>query len=280
MFCLNSDTQPTEGKTSAVSSRKEQKEQASDERQAAEQQIAADVARGRRMLIGGVVALGALIIVLAAVVISLGGSDEKTTDKASGGATAQTGLDGIPQRGVTLGKSDAPVTIVEFADLKCPYCKQAADNILPVLIDDYVRPGKLKIEFRNVSILDSMTPVPDSTNAATMGAALALQNKLWNYVELFYTNQKDEKEVYATDDFLRELAAQIDGADVEKAFGDRANPKARNLLAEAQKKFEENGLQGTPSFLIGRTDGELTALPVESVTDPAGFKTAVDELLP
>ncbi len=263
-----------------MSSRKEQKEQAGEDRRAAQQQATADAAHGRRMLIGGVVALGALIIVLAAVVVSLGGNDEKAAEKKAADATAQTGLDGIPQRGVTLGSSDAPVTIVEFADLKCPYCKQAADNVLPVLIDEYVRPGKLKIEFRNVSILDSLTPVPDSTNAATMGAALALQNKLWDFVELFYANQKDETEVYATDDFLRELATQIDGADVEKAFGNRANPKARNLLAEARQKFEDNGLQGTPGFLIGRTDGELTELPVESVTDPAGFKTAIDELLP
>ncbi|MBI4897788.1 MAG: thioredoxin domain-containing protein [Actinobacteria bacterium] len=262
-----------------MSSRKEQKEQTSKERLAAEQQATADAVRGRRMLIGGVAALGALIIVLAAVLVSLGGSDDKPA-REQAADTAQSGLKGIPQDGVTLGDPKAPVTIVEFADLKCPYCMQAAENVLPTLIDDYVRPGKLKIEFRNVSILDSLTPVPDSTNAATMGAALALQDKLWNYVELFYANQKDEKEVYATDDFLRGLAEQIDGADVEKAFGDRANPKARNLLAEAQKEFGDNGLEGTPSFLIGKTGGELTPLPVESVTDSSGFTTAVDQLLP
>lgn len=262
-----------------MSSHDDQHDTSDDARAAAEQRVTTDTARGRRLMIIGGAVTGALALVIVAVLISMGGADEKPVAEVPAAESAATTLNDIPQDGVTLGDPDAPVTMVEFADLKCPYCKQAAENILPVMIDEYVRPGKLKIEFRNVSILDSMTAAPDSTNAATMGAALTLQNKLWNYIELFYANQKDEHETYATDEFLRELAGQIDGADVEQAMQDRANPKARNLLTEAEEKFNKFGSGGTPSFLVGKSDGKLKALSISTLTDPTDFRNAVDEAL-
>jgi hypothetical protein len=48
---------------------------------------------------------------------------------------------GIEQRGAALGSPRAPVTLVEYADLQCPYCAQWARDALPTLVDDYVRAG-------------------------------------------------------------------------------------------------------------------------------------------
>ena len=68
-------------------------------------------------------------------------------------------LAGIPQSGIYLGNPAAPVPLVEFADLQCPFCREYTLQTLPQLVQDYVRTGKVRMEFRNLSFLgkDSVT---------------------------------------------------------------------------------------------------------------------------
>ena len=75
-------------------------------------------------------------------------------------------LRGIPQQGTALGSPDAPVTLVEYADLQCPYCAQWARDAFPELVRDYVRTGRVRIVFRGLAFLG-----PDSD--AALRAALA-----------------------------------------------------------------------------------------------------------
>src|SRR5947207_606368 len=104
---------------------------------------------------------------------------------------------GIPQSGRVLGRSDAPVTMVEFADLQCPFCAQYAQDALPTVVSRYIRAGKLKLELRLIAIIG-----PDSGKARRMAAAAQRQNRLWNFAELFYRNQGEENSGYVTDPFL------------------------------------------------------------------------------
>ena len=93
-------------------------------------------------------------------------------------------LDGIPQDGTVLGRPDAPVTLIEYADLQCPYCAQWARGALPLLVREYVRTGKLRIEFRGLAFIG-----PDSDTALRAALAAGRQNRLWNVVELLYADQ-------------------------------------------------------------------------------------------
>lgn len=259
-----------------MSSRKEQKEQARQERIAAEQAAKAAAARGRRMTIIGAVVGGAAIVVVAAVLISLSGG---TVKNATGATEINERLEGIPQSGFVLGKPDAPVTMVEFADLKCPYCRDFSEKSLPTLITDYVKTGKLRVEFRvQTFVADQVTP-GDSMKAATAATAAGLQNKLWNFVEIFYKNQKEEMQAYATDDWLREIGGQVPGLDIEKMMTDRKNPKVTDQIDESADKFSEAGFTGTPSFLLGKTGEELEEFTYTGLDDPDEFGEAIDELL-
>lgn len=107
-------------------------------------------------------------ILVAASQISRGGEQETKADTASARVTqgsraapaVQSLFAGIPQQGAVIGSPMARVTLVEYADLQCPYCGKWARETLPVLIKEYVRTGKLRIVFKGLAFLG-----PDSEKA-------------------------------------------------------------------------------------------------------------------
>jgi protein-disulfide isomerase len=259
-----------------VSSRKEQKEQARLEREAKEAEHAAKAARTRRMsIIGGVLGL-ALIAVVVVVIIGQSGSSETTPDDVK---EVNARYAGIPQNGVTLGEPAAKATIIEYADLRCPFCKQFEEESVPTIIDELVKTGKAKFIFRNLAILDQASPSgEDSTNAATYAAATSLQNKMFPFVNLFFLNQGLESEDYATETFLKGIANDVEGLDANKAWADRANPKATNELVAAQEAADAAGVQGTPTIFVGSSEEDAEKIDLTNVGDPQAIIDAVDAL--
>ena len=84
---------------------------------------------------------------------------------------------GIPQKGTVLGSSGTTVRMLQFEDIQCPICKRYTDEAFPAIVNEYVRPGRLKIDFRGLSFLG-----PDSVKALKIVMAAGLQNKLWQVV--------------------------------------------------------------------------------------------------
>jgi protein-disulfide isomerase len=84
---------------------------------------------------------------LAAVLVGAGKVSAEETRTADHAAGADSLFAGIEQQGVALGSPRAPVTLVEYADLQCPYCAQWSRETLPVLVGQYVEAGKLRIVF-------------------------------------------------------------------------------------------------------------------------------------
>jgi len=233
--------------------------------------------RQRLWILGGVLALAAVVVAIVAIASSGGGSSDKPKLKAGESLPGQTEANarfaGIPQDGITLGDPKAPVTLVEFADLQCPFCRQYTTNVMPTLVAEYVKTGKVKMVFRNVTIIDQ-----DSHLAAEMAAAAGLQNKLWPYIDIFYANQGEEHSGYITDAFLERIGRAVRGLDVDRAMTDRKLPKIQSQLTEAQTEMQIAGFQGTPSFLVGPTGGRLEALQFNSFTT-APFRQALDAAL-
>jgi len=233
--------------------------------------------RQRLWILGGVLVLAAAIVVVIA--LATGGNSGNDTPAKRAGETLPGQVEsnarfaGIPQNGITLGNPKAPVTMVEFADLQCPYCRQYTESVMPTLVADYVKSGKVKMTFRNVTIIDQ-----DSHLAAEMAAAAGLQNKLWQYIDIFYANQGEEHSGYITDAFLTRIGKAVRGLDVDRALADRKLPKIQNQLAQAQAEMSLNGFQGTPAFLVGPTGGRLEAVQFNSFT-PGPFKQALDNAL-
>ena len=227
-------------------------------------------ARRRRVVsLGAVLAIAAVVVAALIVASSSGaGSGEKAPSGAVSGAGAARALfAGVPQRGAVLGDSKAPVRVVEFADLQCPFCRAYSLDVMPGLVQRYVRAGKVRMEFRNLAFIG-----PDSGRMARLAEAAALQNKMWNLADLLYANQGRENTGYATDAFLRRVAGAVPGLDVNRAFAERDGARVTDALKAANKAATRAGVSSTPAFLVGRG----TALrAVDAAGLPAAIRAAV-----
>jgi protein-disulfide isomerase len=269
--------------------RKERREQARAERKAIEAAHQAGAQRRRLLQLGGVVGVVAAIIVI--ILLSTGGSSSapklKPTQTGSSvphAAEVQARFAGIPQQGIELGNPKAPVTLQEFADLQCPFCRQYTLSVFPTLLSSYVRTGKLRMEFHNFDIIGA-----DSLKASKMAGAAAQQNLLWNFADLFYANQQTENSGYVTDAFLTQIAGGIKGLNVGKALSERFSPAIEgkinndNQLARVYGSQYANlpvpGFNGTPSFLLYKSGTTPQLFSPTSLTEPSVFETAINKLL-
>ena len=238
----------------------------------------ADPRRRRLIMLGGVLAAAA-VVVLVLVLVSSGGADDEDTPKATGASVvigakqADALVKGIPQKERALGNPKAPLTLVEFADIQCPYCAEYANRALPGLVRKYVRTGKLRMEFRPLVFLGQ-----DSLDGGRVVGAAGNQNKLWNAVDLLYHNQGKENSGWLTDGLQGKILAAIPGLDARKAMSDRAANSTRLQLVRADNLARKLKIEETPTFLLGRTGGKLQTLEPYDLTTKA-FADQIDPLL-
>ena len=220
-------------------------------------------------------ALTVAAIIAAVIIIATSGGDSKdeATPKTAPSRGAPQLLAGIPERGLTLGKASAPVTLVEFNDMQCPICRDYTTAVFPTLVRDYVRTGKLRMEMRLQSFIG-----PDSEKAGKAVAAAAAQDKAWWFSHAFYNHQGAENTGYVTDDFLRMIAKATPGLDAARLLQDIESPAAAKALKDGTAAFDAAHFEGTPSFLVGKTGGKLSVLSWSDLT-PDQFTGPIDRLL-
>jgi protein-disulfide isomerase len=180
----------------------------------------------------------------------------------------------IPQRANALGESVAPVTLEYFADIECPFCKDFSLDVLPSIIQRWVRTGKLRIEYR---ALQTATRDPDVFVAQHVAAlAAGEQDKAWHYVETFYAEQGEEGSGYVTDAFLEAIASQIPRLDLPRWTSARNDPQLAKQIVSDAEAAGTVGLTGTPSFLLGASGGAMRTF---SPTDQTSFDAAIERLV-
>lgn len=224
--------------------------------------------------------LGAVLAAVAvtAVAIAISGSSPSRSNAASDGRLVGASFShrlftGIPQHGTLLGSPRAPVRLVEFADLQCPYCDAYALQTLPTLVQRYVRAGALSMRFENLAFIG-----PDSVRAGRVAAAAAQQNRLWNFVDLLYLNQGEENSGYVTTGYIHRLLAAVPGLDAPRAERQSRSNAAAEALVRATETANRWGINATPSFLVGTAGGRLRVFQPNSLT-PAPFLSTIGSLL-
>lgn len=201
--------------------------------------------------LAGAVLIGASLL----SVVASSGAPSRLTHVAE----ITTLLDGIPQQGTALGRADAPVTLVEYEDMQCPYCGRWSRNAIPTLIRRYVRSGKLRIEFRGIAFIG-----PDSVKALRFVEAAAAQNRAWQALELTYENQGAENWGWVTGSYLRLLAAAA-GLRYEQASAYAASPSATASMKATARQAAADKVDSTPTVLVGPTGGQLSPVGLRSL---------------
>jgi protein-disulfide isomerase len=259
--------------TATRPTKRERREALRAARIAAEQGERTHTTRRRRLIVLGAAAV--LVTAAVAVLLVTGGREQPARAGASPAGVPEVTamLDGIPQDGLALGRPDAPVTLVEFADLQCPFCRDFAQQTLPLIVRDYVRTGNVRIEFQPLTFIG-----PDSVTAAELAAGAAAQDRLWHFTDLFYFNQGAENTGYATDELLDRLLARVPGLDPAAAHESASEPAAAKLLADAEALAARHAVSSTPTLLLGRTSSTARE-PVEDPMDYEALRQRIGQAL-
>ncbi|MGZ4333788.1 MAG: DsbA family protein [Gaiellaceae bacterium] len=202
-----------------------------------------------------------------------GGSTPPSNRGPAGVSEVAAMFDGVTQNGAMLGRPEAPVTLVEFADPQCPYCARWATQTLPAVITRYVRSGKVRIVFNGMDFVG-----PDSETALRAALAAGKQNRFWNVLELLYENQGTENTGWVTDSFLQSLGEGVPGLDWRTMLNARHSASVDDAIARAASLAHQAGVNSTPSFAVGPTGGQLELVTVSSL-DVGGIAPAIDAAL-
>lgn len=170
------------------------------------------------------------------------------------------------------GDPKAPVTIVEFSDFQCPFCKRFYDNVLPSLEKEYISTGKVRLVFRDYPLQFHKNALPAAIAANCAGE----QGKYWEVHNFLFENP-NKLDTASIINSAAEL--NLNREEFEKCLHDKTKE------TEINKDFQEGqlyGVRGTPSFFIGRTDDdkkEMTGVYVRGAQPFQVFKTEIDKLL-
>ncbi len=159
------------------------------------------------------------------------------------------------------GDENAPVTIIEFSDYQCPFCRVFWEESLPTIEKDYIDTGKVKFVYRDFPLSSHAMALPYAEAAECSGD----QGKYWDMHDKIFEEQAELGRGTITQITLEDLAdwsAELD-LDLEAFDECMASGKHRDEVLKDLDDGSMAGVQGTPSFFI---NGKIIrgALPLEA----------------
>ena len=200
--------------------------------------------RKRRTRVQLVIAVVVVAVVVVAFLILL--------NRPTSTPTVASNFDGLTQEvvttdgaiGLAIGDPSAPLTLYEYGDFSCPHCHDLSP-IINQLINDYVRPGKLRIVYKPITFVNPATSVP----GAAAAVCAAEQGKGWEMIDQVWAIYGSSGPGAYTEANLAAQAQAI-GIDVNQwrscFVSAQVNTELNAVLTEAQQK----AIQGTPTLYL------------------------------
>jgi protein-disulfide isomerase len=171
-----------------------------------------------------------------------------------------------------LGRTDAPVTVIEFSDYECPFCQRFFATTLPAIKREYVDAGKVRYVFRDYP-LDQLHP--RARKAAEAAHCAGEQGQYWEMHDALFRSPA----ALALPQLVEHARSiGLDGAKFDEclASGRHAARIERGLTDGAAA-----GVRGTPGFVIGRTTaGDVVeGTPIRGAQPLETFRRIIDQML-
>jgi protein-disulfide isomerase len=169
-----------------------------------------------------------------------------------------------------LGKASAPLTMVEFTDYQCPYCRRFEAEVFPKLKRHYIDTGKLRFIARDLPLEIHAAAQPAAEAAHCAGE----QGKFWEMHSALLGGAAD-----LTAGGI-EARAHAVGLDMQRFHACVAQQKYAAVIEAHVREADAVGITGTPGFVVGRAaHGELTGQRLEGAAPYAEFDSYLRELL-
>lgn len=173
---------------------------------------------------------------------------------SNSGSDTSTNVDKLPQLEgqPTMGEADAPVTVVEFGDYKCPACKAWGEQFLPTLVQEYVDQGKVKFTYINVLFHGE-----ESNLGSAAAEAIYKQSpeSYWEFHKQLFGEQPgaDHDSKWLTNEKVMEVASAIPGIDLSQLEKDIQSQDVKNELEKDTALVEEFKVEKTPTVMVNDT---------------------------
>jgi protein-disulfide isomerase len=193
-----------------------------------------------------IVIITLLVFAVLVAIFVMGNKNSETSNDI--GFEKPPSIEGQP----TLGQSNAPVTVVEFGDFKCPSCKAWGESIFPQLIDDYVDTGDVKFSFINVLFHG------DESKLGSMAAEAIYKqtpDSYWDFHKGLFKEQPgaDHDSLWITPDKINEVASTITDIDLNQLQEDMQSQSVINEVNKDTALVDEFKVQMTPSIMVNGT---------------------------
>lgn len=191
--------------------------------------------------------------------------DHQQSGSDSAKQTTDSGLERRHKGDVqAIGKVDAPVVMIEYADYRCPFCSVFARDTMPKLVKEYIDAGKVRFEWRDFPVFGE-----ESVQAAIAARAAGKQGRYWQFHDAVYEAAPERGHLEVDRGKLIGFAEKTDVPDMAKFKRDLKDKKLARLVQADAEEGQQIGVTATPAFLIGTT-ALPGAQPIES------FRKSID----
>ena len=159
-----------------------------------------------------------------------------------------------------LGNEDANITLIEFADYRCPFCHKFHQETFDQVVTNLINTGKANYLFKDF-VVNDRGEYKGSMQAAVASHCAAEQGKYWEYLKEIFQNFKPEPQHWINLDSLVKFANNVQIQDIEKFKICVESNKYQNQIQESGTLAQELGITGTPSFVVLKNDKIETIFP-------------------